>query len=479
MLDTSPDISCPPETNIPALCLHLATVASLVQGAALSPERGSEPPNIPDAAIAVVRETVNKMMQDYLGRTGKTIFCDKSLCTARYVPLLLRIWPKAKFICITRAPMDMIASGMEACPWGLNGYGFDPYIAETPGNMIHALARYYAENTELILEVMRRYPEHCYWIRYEDLVEDPQTVMDGVLKFLGAATVPDIAEKCFAAERDQSGPADYKIWHTKEVHTSSVGRGWGIPLHILPPVLPVINQQCVTLGYMTLDERWGTAERPADPRVPLPAPAADGEANDDAAGDQAAPRLQLVAPGPVAASSPSSASASPALAGQPAARPRPDFPPSVRRHLEEGLATAGERFTRRWGDYAGESFYVVAEFPGAGTPPACLRVDLGTQKLRVVTDDDDDDDDVAASWQIIASPEVLDRVFTGQENISVAFRAARIRYRTPDNANPMAFQARLNLLSDLLGLASWGRARPSAAPLPHAGEADQDSSATG
>jgi hypothetical protein len=39
----------------------------------------------------------------------------------------LRIYPEARFLCLYRHPMDVIASGVEACPWGLGGYGFDPW----------------------------------------------------------------------------------------------------------------------------------------------------------------------------------------------------------------------------------------------------------------------------------------------------------------------------------------------------------------
>jgi hypothetical protein len=39
------------------------------------------------------------------------------------VELLVRIYPEARFLCLYRHPMDVIASGIEACPWGLNGYG--------------------------------------------------------------------------------------------------------------------------------------------------------------------------------------------------------------------------------------------------------------------------------------------------------------------------------------------------------------------
>ena len=131
VLDTHPDLACPPETNIPALCSQLAVVWSLIEGAPLSLQRGDAPPAIPEAAIGGIRQTMDLMTAPYLARRGKKLYCDKSLGTAVYANLLLRVYPGARFICLYRHPMDMISSGLEACPWGLNGYGFDRYIADS------------------------------------------------------------------------------------------------------------------------------------------------------------------------------------------------------------------------------------------------------------------------------------------------------------------------------------------------------------
>src|SRR5215469_17608838 len=64
LLDAHPELACPPETNLPGLCVQLATVWSLIEGA----------------------------------------------------PLLARVYPQARFVCMYRHPMDVIASGVEACP---------------------------------------------------------------------------------------------------------------------------------------------------------------------------------------------------------------------------------------------------------------------------------------------------------------------------------------------------------------------------
>jgi Sulfotransferase family len=137
LLDAHPDLACPPETNLPALCAQLATVWSLIEGAPLSANRGDEPPEVPAAAIAGVRATMDRMVGSYLARRGKKRYCDKSLGTARFAPLLTRVYPQARFVCVYRHPIDVIASGAEACPWGLNGYGFDPYIAATRETLVN------------------------------------------------------------------------------------------------------------------------------------------------------------------------------------------------------------------------------------------------------------------------------------------------------------------------------------------------------
>ncbi len=67
VLDAHPEPACPPETNLPGLCVQLATVWSLIDGAPLSANRGDEPPEIPEAAIAGVRNTMDRMVGSYLG----------------------------------------------------------------------------------------------------------------------------------------------------------------------------------------------------------------------------------------------------------------------------------------------------------------------------------------------------------------------------------------------------------------------------
>ena len=260
VLDTHPDLACPPETNIPALCAQLAVVWSLIEGAPLSVQRGDAPPAIPEAAIAGIRQTMDLM---YLARRGKQLYCDKSLGTAAYADLQTRIYPSARFICLYRHPMDMISSGLEACPWGLNGYGFDRYIAESPGNAVLALARYWLDGATAIAAVEESHPEKCHRVRYEDMVTDPERVAAGIFDFLDLGPVPGIGEASFAGEHERYGPADHKIWYTSKISQGSVGRSDSLPVGLIPPsVLESINRLLDKLGYVQVDGSWGTADMP-------------------------------------------------------------------------------------------------------------------------------------------------------------------------------------------------------------------------
>ena len=424
LLDAHPQLACPPETNLPAMAAQLATVWSLIEGAPLSAERGDEPPVIPDAAIAGVRRTMDEMTGSYLARRGKKRYCDKSLGAARFAELLLRVYPEAKFLCLYRHPMDVIASGIEACPWGLNGYGFDSYIASTPGNVVWALARFWLDGAGVTLAAEEKFASSCHRVRYEDLVADPEEVTAGIFEFLGVPPDPGISGRCFSPERERFGPADYKIWHTSQISGSSVGRGWSVPAAMIPPQeKQALTELTDKLGYLSVDDEWGTAGVPADLRV---------------AGSH------RLACGPGSVERPESA-----IVGD---------------RLEAGLPRADSGFSRRWGACSGEAFMIVA------TPPAGVgaaresrwRVDLAAGTVTHVPTAAGDD----TAFDVVGSVDAWQAVLGGHTNLGVAMRRCELRYCDTGDAGPVVADLRIDMLADLLGLAPSWQVMPRRADLP-------------
>jgi sulfotransferase family protein len=436
LLDAHPELACPPETNLPALCAQLATVWSLIEGAPLSANRGDEPPEIPESAIAGIRATMDRMIGSYLARRGKTRYCDKSLGAAQFAELLLRVYPEARFLCLYRHPMDVIASGLEACPWGLSGYGFEPYIAMTPANAVLALARFWAENTAATLAVEERFGDLCLRIRYEDLVTDAEGVAAGIFAFLDAAPAPGISAACFSGERERFGPADHKIWYTSKISSESVGRGWSVPSGMIaPPVLAGINELAGKLGYMPVGDDWGNSAPPADLRIPLTA----GPANQAPDGRSSAATAQHQGD-----------RARPPADGVPAAH-GPVLSRLLGDRLAAGLEQNRPQMASRWNGHGGETFVAVWIPSDPRQPAEHWLIDLGKRTVALTSQSAQED----SVWDIIGSAEAWQQLIAGRLNMSVALRACQIRYCDSDEASSVASEARIAMLANLLGITSW------------------------
>lgn len=451
LLDAHPDLSCPAETNLPALCHQMVNTWSLVAGYPIPGTAPGQLAGLPVEVIEGLRRSVDLMVSSYLGRVGKTWFCDKSLGSARHAKLLLQVYPQAKFLCLYRHPMDVIASGIEACPWGLSGYGFDPYIASTPGNSVFALARFWLETTAEIMSIEEDFEERCLRLRYEDLVSSPGLVMSEVFSFLGLPPVADIVSRCFGSEPETFGTSDYKIWHTNEITADSVGRGWSMPASLISsPVIDGINELSERLGYIPIDaETWGIGSPPPDVRRSTGG--VGGIAPQDAGTSRNGDAALVAA----------------------ALRDR------IRSVLEswEPSSVSGSEPT------VSGTFRIRVVPDGSGLRlPARLEVDVsaGTAEIPDVTTSADQGR-FAGAWELFGSAATWRLVLAGEANLGVALRRNEVRYHPgPARRDGAAgrldaelggpservqAERRMAMVSHLLGLTSWysryGASRPS------------------
>ena len=438
LLDAHPDLACPPETRLPWLARQLATAWTVIEDA--GPSGQSANGNSADAAISApvaegLRRSLDPMMTSYLRRRGKRRYCDKSLGAAQHAGLLLRVWPDARFVCLYRHPMDVIASGIEASPWGLTSYGFEPYIGSPPDNNVAALARYWLDYTTSIVAAEESFTDRCLPVRYEDLVTDPDGQIARILAFIGAAPDPGIVARCFGPEHQRFGPGDYKIWNTGRVSADSVGRGWTMPAGKIPaPLLARVNELADVLGYLRVGERWGTGAKPADLRTRRADPPRS-------AGREAA-REPAREP-----------------AGEPSQAPAalPDWALAVDERVRAGLARVDERFGRAHGTRARESVLLFVNGPAWADADAWWRLDLAAGTVSAGLGEAGQECD----WSLTGSAQAWARLLAGQANLGVAFRRGDLRYADKGDAGAGSIGAdtRVAALTDLLGLSPWVAAR--------------------
>lgn len=384
ILDSHPDLACPPETVVASAC------AALLRSWAILEEAGSEsrPPadatQVPEAGIAVVQAAMDHLFGGYLRRRGKRRWCDKSLDSFMYADLLAQAYPRAKFICLYRHAMDVIASGVEACPWGVHRFGFDSYVAQYPGNSVAAIGAYWMNCAQSVLRFEEAHASSCHRVRYEDLVTAPEETVAAMFDFLEVPQAPGITTECFKVPHEANGPGDEKIWFTDRVKSSGIGRGVQVPADALPePMLADINGALARLGYRQVGPGWNEATGQFDPRETVPVPVPE--------------------PVPAAATS----------AAVPSAPPTGDSElAAALRALDERLSlrTAElEVFTGRWPGLRADTLALVVD----GDQPAERRWSLG-----------DPGDPVAT---LIAAPGTWRSLLSGETNVVSELTSGRLR----------------------------------------------------
>ena len=185
--------------------------------------------------MRAVRDAVDQAFSRYLGKRGKRRWCDKSLDSYMVADLMIQLYPEAKFICLYRHCMDVIASGVEACPWGVTRYGFDPFVAQNPGNSVAAIGSYWLAAASTIMAFEREHPGACHRVRYEDLVTAPEETAAGIFSFLGERQAPGITRGLFPGPpRWQRLRGREDLVHRRGDRGTSMGRGVRVPAAALP-----------------------------------------------------------------------------------------------------------------------------------------------------------------------------------------------------------------------------------------------------
>jgi Sulfotransferase family len=414
MLGSHDDVACPPETNMAGLAQQLTTVSTTMR--ARSGEDATEATR--EAVLKHTRCVLSGMINDYLTQENKSVFCDKSLGTAKNAELLKQLYPQAKFICLYRHPMDVIASGIEASPWGVSGYGFEPYISTSPTNAVGALARFWLEGSTLIHAFEEKFPESCHRVRYEDLVLSTPETWNKLLDFLSLPRLDDIETRWAENKAERIGPADYKIWYTKKITGDSVGNGWRVPAGLISPfVLQQTNTMIQELGYIPIDGTWGTANMPLEFR------AAEG--------------------GDVARREVGSESPELMLTGDQA---------WLHERLGQLIGQVDDEFSTKWSHVLDEPFTIAALPRLADDKGIVTQWKLSLRQREVSLQSVDAGEESATKWDVVGATQAWRSLLEGQTNVGAALRRCDIRYCSEDSHDPHSADQRLAMLADFTGL---------------------------
>jgi len=133
----------------------------------------------------------------YLSTSGKTICLDKTPAYALILPFLAKVFPDAKYVVLTRHPVATFAS------YANSFFDGDFQVAQDYNPILN---RY----VPALAAFLRQNEVPAFHVRYEDLVQDPETMMERISEYIGVPFEPSMISygDNTKSERDNRGLGD-------------------------------------------------------------------------------------------------------------------------------------------------------------------------------------------------------------------------------------------------------------------------------
>ena len=160
-------------------------------------------------SLAFILDSFYRFHGDQKGETF-TRWGDKTPGNVRYMDRIRAVFPDAKFVCMIRDGVDAISSSLEA--------GIRKEVANA--------TKKWLDDVRKMRSCVRRRPRICFSVRYEDLVSNPQAMVQGVCEFLDIGFSPEMVERLDHVDAmSDLGAFEHHSNAGKPISTASIGKG--------------------------------------------------------------------------------------------------------------------------------------------------------------------------------------------------------------------------------------------------------------
>lgn len=227
------DWACTSFTGIVPLCAAAAQTWRQVEG-----EREA---GLSRLAEATIRGLVTAQVTAILADTGRTRWCELAGAPPSVAESFLQIFPGSQFVCVHRACPEVIRTGIQASPWGLQNQALTPYLLNFPGNSVAALAAYWANSTEQLLAFEQANRAVTRRVRYEDVTAGKERAPGSVRM---PAQPGEVNQHAATSPRDELSPSD----------PAALVRPQQMPPELIPgPLRERVDRLHHELGYLPLE----------------------------------------------------------------------------------------------------------------------------------------------------------------------------------------------------------------------------------
>lgn len=165
---------------------------------------------------------------------------DKHPLNMAYAGMLHRMFPDAKFIFAERDPRDCVLSAF------FQGFGLNAAMANFL-ELRHS-AELYDKAMSLWTEYNRLLPLQVFKVRYESIVDEPESILRSLFTFLGKEWRAGVLDHSATARQRKLITSASHRQVTRKLYTTSRGR-WRRFEKQLEPVRPTLDKWAERLGY--------------------------------------------------------------------------------------------------------------------------------------------------------------------------------------------------------------------------------------
>ncbi len=236
VLDAHSDITSAEETKVMHDDAYLPLIRDFPEGTSILQALDSAPPSL----IRHARENYFRCTELFLRHEiGSRLLVDKNPSLNLMIPMVVRVFPEAKFLIALRDPRDVVVSCfIQALPPTPIG---SAYLS------IEGTVNQYANVMGFWLEMLPRLRNQWMYVRYEEMVDDLPAVARSVLEFLGVGFEDNVLkfyEHALAKRVTSPSRDDVR----KPLYRTAVGR-WRNYQKYLEPYLPRLDRFLKAFNY--------------------------------------------------------------------------------------------------------------------------------------------------------------------------------------------------------------------------------------
>jgi hypothetical protein len=256
LLNAHPNIACPGETCILSACarfLHAETVADGLDFGVLNglSFAGFEQ----DEILRRLRNFAFGFHRDYAQSREKTRWAEKTAVDIFHLDGVEALCADhVQYVCVVRHGLDVICSLKEFSDRGFTYLSeIHEYVKRYP-IVLEAFAHAWVDANQSLLEFVARHSDNTHVIRYEDLIDAPESETKKMFDFLNEEFSEEIISTALARPR-QAGLSDWKTFQRGNIDKTSLDRWKTLPPYVISRLAEICNPTLETLGYASIPVR--------------------------------------------------------------------------------------------------------------------------------------------------------------------------------------------------------------------------------